>query len=84
LRLYFCEFEATAAGQRVLDVSINGKAVLPKVDVFKEAGGQKKMLVREIEHLDFGKELVIGLKPAAESKLEQAILCGIELIKQKP
>ena len=82
VRLYFCEFEATDAGQRVFDVDINGARVLKGFDIFKEAGESRKVLVKEVEHVNPRDALVIGLKPTAESKLRETILCAIELIEQ--
>ena len=82
VRLYFCEFEADADGQRLLNISISGNQAITGLDIFKEAGGQKRVLIKEIGPIDFGSELVVGLKPAAESELIESVLCGIELIKQ--
>ena len=82
VRLYFAEFEADAPGQRLLDVSVQGKKVLSGLDVFQEAGGAKRVLVKELENVDLKDSLVIALQPAAGSRLKETVLCGIELIKQ--
>jgi len=40
VRLDFCEYAATAAGQRTFNVSINGTQVLTNFDIFAAAGGE--------------------------------------------
>jgi hypothetical protein len=47
VRLHFMEGWCTAVGQRVFDVTLNGKKVLETFDVFKEAGGKNKAWVKE-------------------------------------
>ncbi len=49
VRLYFAELEKVEAGERVFDVSINGKTVAEDLDVVRIAGAPRKMFVREIE-----------------------------------
>ncbi len=40
--LYFAEYIATAVGQRVFDIVINGATMATDVDIFALAGGQDK------------------------------------------
>ena len=40
VRIDFCEYAATAAGQRTFNVSINGTQVLTNYDIFASAGGE--------------------------------------------
>jgi hypothetical protein len=47
VRLDFSENIATAAGQRVFNVAINGTQVLSKFDIFAAAGGQFKALEKQ-------------------------------------
>src|SRR5215469_3583263 len=42
LRLHFADFQATAAGQRVFNVTVNGTQVLKSFDIFAAAGGENK------------------------------------------
>lgn len=42
--MYFAEFNATAAGQRVFDIKINDLTVARDIDVFKLSGGRNKAL----------------------------------------
>ena len=47
VRLHFSEIWWTAPGQRLFNVSINGQQVLANFDVFAQAGGRLKALVKE-------------------------------------
>ena len=44
---HFAEAAATAAGQRVFNVNVNGARVLTNFDVFAAAGGRMKALTRD-------------------------------------
>jgi hypothetical protein len=48
LRLHFAETFFSTAGSRVFNVSINGKQVLTKYDVFKAVGAKNKAVVAEL------------------------------------
>ena len=45
LRLHFAEIFWNSAGQRVFNVSVNGKAALSNFDIFQAAGGANKAVV---------------------------------------
>jgi beta-galactosidase len=45
----FAEPGASAAGDRVFDVTVNGKTVLKGFDIFKAAGGKLKGITRSVE-----------------------------------
>lgn len=47
VRLHFAETTYDAAGKRRFNVDINGKRVLTDLDVFAEAGGKDKALVKD-------------------------------------
>ena len=47
VRLHFAEVAYTGPGQRVFNVTLNGKPLLTKFDIFAEAGGKNKAIVRE-------------------------------------
>jgi hypothetical protein len=47
--LHFAETYFTEPGSRVFDVAINGKTVLDRLDIFREAGGKNRALVRSFE-----------------------------------
>ena len=69
----------TAAGERVFSVSINGKPALKDLDVFKEAGGLNKPLVKECKDVQVtdGK-LVIGFT----AQTQNPEINGIEVLGQ--
>jgi hypothetical protein len=80
-RLHFCEtFDGiTASGERVFTVKIQGKTVLADLDVFKEAGGFAKPLIKEFKGVSVtdGK-LVIEF----EAKAQNPEINGIEILAQ--
>lgn len=49
VRLHFSEPEHRKAGARVFDVRLQGKTVIDGLDIFKEAGGRNRALVREFK-----------------------------------
>ena len=81
VRLHFAEtFEGiTGDGQRVFSVSINDKTVLKDLDLYKEAGGPQKPLVKEFKNVAVtNKELVIGFT----SNIENPEINGIEIFSE--
>lgn len=46
VKLHFTELNKFAVGQRVFDVKINGSTVLTDFDIFRDAGGAYKTIVR--------------------------------------
>ncbi len=80
VRLHFAEAyeEITAAGLRVFTVKINGQVVLKDFDVFKEAGGFAKPLVKEFKGVTVtdGKILI-----EFEEKVQNPQICGIEILQ---
>lgn len=76
VRLYFTEMEGKTPGQRVFDVSLQGKTVLENLDVVKEAGGPKRELVKEFKAIGISGDLDIGFVPHAG----EAMLSGVEII----
>ena len=48
VRLHFVEPWEKAAGKRVMDVTVNGQPGLTKFDIFAEAGGRNKAIVRAV------------------------------------
>ena len=78
VRLFFAEPEPLQQGDRVFDVLLQGKTVLEKFDVVREAEGARKIVVREFDVVASEGRLQINLKAHAGTPL----LCGIELIAQ--
>jgi hypothetical protein len=63
VRLHFAETTFDAAGKRKFNVAINGRSVLTDFDVFQEAGGKDRALVREFPGItpNGDGKIVIGL-----------------------
>ena len=81
VRLHFAEtYEGiTGEGQRVFSVTINNNVVLKDLDVYKEAGGAKKPVVKEFKGVAVtGKELVIGFV----SNIQNPEVNGIEILAE--
>jgi outer membrane protein assembly factor BamB len=76
VRLTFAEMEGKKPGERMFDVSLQGKTALTKFDVVKEAGGPKRELTREFKGIDVSDWLTIGFAPAAG----EPMLSGVEII----
>ena len=73
LRLHFCENWFSAAGQRVGGVGLNGSPILTNFDIFAQAGGKHKALVKEFKDLNL---------TACALNFSTTIVNAIELIKQ--
>jgi len=69
VRLHFAEtFDGiTAPGGRIFDVLLQGREVLRDFDVFKEAGGRNKALVKEFKGVTVRDTLTIGFTQKVNS-----------------
>ena len=74
--LHFVEPTATAAGQRLFDVEIEGRRVLTNLDVFQESGGRNRSLVKQFSHVRAGHELEIALRPS----VGRPVIAGVEIV----
>ncbi len=61
VRLHFAEPENLRAGARVFDVRLQGKTVIDSLDIFKEAGGRNRALVREFKGVAAGDAVTVEL-----------------------
>ena len=79
VRLVFVEPESKKVGERVFDVSLQGKAVLKGFDVIKEAKGRMRAVTKTQSKVSVGDDgqLLVELK----AKTGTSILSGIELIR---
>jgi hypothetical protein len=78
VRLHFAETYdgITAAGERVFSVSLAGREVLKDLDVFKEAGGRLKPLVKEFKGVSVENgQLAVGFT----ASVQNAEINGIEI-----
>jgi len=82
VRLHFAEPTNDRAGRRVFDVILGGKVVLKDFDVFAEAGGRNKALVKEIRGVPATQNLVLEFTSKSEDLTESnaPILCGLEIL----
>jgi hypothetical protein len=80
--LYFAEPAATQSGQRLLDVSVQGKKVLDRLDIIGEAGGSNQAISKKISGVLVKDELTIELAPSEDSSINTTLISGIEVIAQ--
>ena len=79
VRLYFAEPELEAgSGDRVFDVALQGQPVLTDFDVAAEAGGPRRVVVRQFEQVAVADTLQIGFAP----KSGEPLICGVEVIQE--
>lgn len=82
VKLHFVESTSapiSAPGQRRFDVSIGGQVVLDELDIFAEAGGKVRALVKTFTVTVPGTSLVIAFTPGAA---ENPKVNAIELLRQ--
>lgn len=84
VRLHFADMANTAQGRRVFDVKLQGKRVLKKFDIVKEAGGPSVAVVKEFGGVKVEDKLEIELAPKLDNPgPDQApILSGVEVIRE--
>ncbi len=85
LRLHFAELEDAKPGERVFDVMVNGATVLDDVDIFRQAGGAKKALVKEIRNVTVSRMVELELLPAASEgggSGKTPVISGIEILQE--
>jgi hypothetical protein len=80
VRLYFTELEDVQSGDRVFDVSLQGKPMLESFDVIAETGGRRKSLIKTFQGVTIDRKIQIGLK--SRGKLPP-VLSGFEA-KREP
>lgn len=79
VRLHFVESDPVQIGDRVFEVSIQNVPVIASLDIFKEAGGHNRPLVKEFRGIEAGQTLRIALTPASGARVQETVLCGVEL-----
>jgi beta-galactosidase len=83
LRLHFAEIYPNdwEAGARLIAVSVQGKLVVPRLDVFVQAGGGNRALVADLEATpDANGTITVELTPLDSGRDDSAMLSGIELL----
>jgi hypothetical protein len=76
VRLYFAEPGGVGRGERVFNVSLQGRQILKDFDIMKTAGGRMRGIVKEFRQVRIGRTLELSL--AASSGVP--IISGIELM----
>jgi len=79
LRLHFMEPEQVRESGRVFDVLINGKTVLPQLDVVGQAGRPRKAVVKELGGIGPCTTIELSLKRVSG---RPPLLCGVEAIPE--
>jgi len=84
IRLGFSALPGDQLGQRVFDVRLNGKTVLEKFDVIKEAEEANRALWKEFT-LSLDGDLVLDLVAVTDQPAPKQfpIICGMEVISKK-
>jgi hypothetical protein len=75
VRLNFAEPDEVKAGRLVFSVSLRGREALKDFDVVKEAGGPRRLVVREFKNVPVAGDLTIGFSPVRGEPLTG----GVEL-----
>ena len=77
VRLYFIEPEHDEPGCRVLDMILQGKKVMEAFDIYNEADGKMRCVVKEFTQIGIADNLNMKLT----AKTGQTILSGIEIVR---
>jgi len=75
VKLHFIELSYGAPGARIFDVTVNESPVLRDFDIFREAGGAGRPLVKEVQATARRGNITIGFAP----KLREAKINAIEI-----
>ena len=62
IRLYFVELDDVQAGDRIFDVSLQGKTVLDEFDVIAESGDRRRSIIKTFSGVTIDRKIRIGLK----------------------
>jgi len=81
VRLHFAEPERAGKGDRVFNVTVQGKQRLNNIDIIAETGASRSPLVREIRDVASTGELLIAFAPTGRSA-KPPVVSGIEIIAQ--
>ena len=80
LRLHFAELRGAKPGDRQFDVRVQGKGMLERLDVSKEAGGANVALIREIPGIVPQQgSITIELAPVSG---RPPLLCAFEVVQE--
>ena len=80
VRLHFAEPDLMSEGERIFDVSLQGKEVLKDFDIVAAAGDCRTGIVKQFTDIAAHTRLSVELTPKAADV--ETVLCGIELFQQ--
>lgn len=82
VRLHFAEIFDHGAGVRLENIFINGRMVLTNFDIYSEAGGEDKAVVKDFPGItpDAKGNIVIRIAAAPHSPDQNAKISGIEIL----
>ena len=85
VRLHFAEVEDLRPGQRVFDVAVQGKTVLKRLDIAREAGGKDRALVKEFQGVEASEQIVIELGSEGRPGDRRAppVISGVEVVQEE-
>ncbi|MEW6239087.1 MAG: PQQ-binding-like beta-propeller repeat protein [Candidatus Omnitrophota bacterium] len=83
VRLIFMEPDDLAPGERIMNVSIQGKRVLTDFDIAKEAGSSRWGIAKEFKNITADKDFSIELAPGGPNPQNETVLCGFEIINEE-
>ena len=81
VRLHFAEPDDVPPGDRLFDVTIQGRKVLKKFDIVKEAGGPNRPVVKEFRGVKVTGALTLSFS-AASFRHRDVVLCGMEIVEE--
>jgi hypothetical protein len=84
VRLHFAEIFDAGAGQRLENIEINGRPVLKGFDIFLDAGGKDKAVVKEFPHVSPNRNgnIEVRVMSAPGSPDQNAKINGIEILEE--
>jgi len=84
VRLAFAEPVHDRSGQRVFDIKLQDEVVQKDFDIFREAGGSNRAVVKQFKDIEVAHSLKVELVPKAGELTEETapVLCGIEVFRE--
>eukprot|EP00897_Mesotaenium_endlicherianum_P001367 jgi/Mesen1/1258/ME000129S00356 len=80
VRLHFAELQYLRAGDRVMDILLNGQVVRSGLDLVKEVGPMSATYVDFKVQADTSNAVTYEVRPSNGSRVQEALLCGVELL----
>lgn len=84
VRLGFVELDNDEPGKRVFDIKLQGESVAQKFDIFSEAKGKNRAIVREFKGIKVVQDLIVELGGSGTGLAlnQMPVLSTIEVIKE--